>query len=144
MDITGNAFIDARVIHLFWGVQESAFSRQKREIGVYFHIVTISTKLICFPRKYKESSYEAECRVDQLIRQDCLEIHIALSHLNYHVRTLIQGYFAVIVSLSLLQSNVTWNKTQCALLIKEETEFLGGRCHRGPSLKRGVQYINQG
>lgn len=105
MEITGNAFIDARVIHLFLGVQEWAFSSQetlKREIGVYFHIVAISTKLICFPRKYKESLYEAECRVDQLIRQDCLEIHIALSYLNYHVRTLIQGYSAVIVSLSLL------------------------------------------
>ena len=137
MDITGNAFIDARVIHLFWGVQEWAFSRQKREIGVYFHIVTISTKLICFPRKYKESSYEAECRVDQQIRQDCLEIHIALSHLNYHVRTLIQGYIAVIVSLSLLQSNVKWNKTQCALLIKEETEFLGGQMSQGGFYKTG-------
>lgn len=137
MDITGNAFIDARVIHLFGGVQEWAFSRQKREIGVYFHIVAISTKLICFPRKYKESSYEAECRVDQLIRQDCLEIHIALSHLNYHVRTLIQGYIAVIVSLSLLQSNVKWNKTQCALLIKEETEFLGGQMSQGGFYKTG-------
>ena len=137
MDITGNAFIDARVIHLFWGVQEWAFSRQKREIGVYFHIVAISTKLICFPRKYKESSYEAECRVDQLIRQDCLEIHIALSHLNYHVRTLIQGYIAVVVSLSLLQSNVKWNKTQCALLIKEETEFLAGQMSQGGFYKTG-------
>ena len=126
MEITGNAFIDARVNRLFWGVQEWVFSRQetlKREIGVSFHIVAISTNLICFPRKYKESLYEAECRVDQLIRQDCLEIHIALSHLNYHVRTVIQGYSAVIVSLSLLQSNLTWHKMQCALLIKEETEF---------------------
>lgn len=137
MDITGNAFIDARVIHLFWGVQEWAFSRQKREIGVYFHIVAISTKLICFPRKYKESLYDAECRVDQLTRQDCLEIHIALSHLNYHVRTLIQGYIAVIVSLSLLQSNLTWNKTQCALLIKEETEFFGGQMSQGGFYKTG-------
>lgn len=140
MEITGNAFIDARLIHLFWGVQEWAFSRQetlKREIGVYFHIVAISTNLICFPRKYRESLYEAECRIDQLIRQDCLEIHIVLSHLNYHFRTLMQGYSAVIVSLSLLQSNLTWNKMQCALLIKEETEFFGEQMSQEGFYKTG-------
>ena len=55
---------------------------------------------MCFRRKYQESLKIAEYPLHQLIRLDCMEIHMALANpANIDVRILAQGYCVAIVSL---------------------------------------------
>ena len=70
---TVNDLINALGVYLILGVQARAFKRGRR-----FITVTISTKLICFRRKYQESLKTAEYPLLQLMHVGRLEIHIAL------------------------------------------------------------------
>ena len=70
---TVNDLINALDVYLILGVQARAFKRGRR-----FITVTISTKLICFRRKYQESLKTAEYPLHQLIHLGRLETHIRL------------------------------------------------------------------
>ena len=94
---TVNDLINALGVYLILGVQARAFKRGRR-----FITVTISTKLICFRRKYQESLKTAEYPLLQLMHLGRLEIHIALWNPSINVRILAHCYCVVIVSLSLL------------------------------------------
>ena len=67
-----------------------------------FITVTISTKLICFRRKYQESLKTAEYPLHQLMHLGRLEIHMALWNPSINVKIFAHCDCVVIVSLSLL------------------------------------------
>ena len=92
-----NDLINALGVYVILGVQARAFKRGRR-----FITVTISTKLMCFRRKYQESLKTAEYPLHQLIHLGRLEIHIRLWNPSINVRILAHCYCVVIVSLSLL------------------------------------------
>ena len=94
---TVNDLINALDVYLILGVQARAFKRGRR-----FITVTISTKLICFRRKYQESLKTAEYPLHQLIHLGRLETHIRLWNPSINVRILAHCDCVVIVSLSLL------------------------------------------
>ena len=94
---TVNDLINALGVYVILGVQARAFKRGRR-----FITVTISTKLICFRRKYQESLKTAEYPLLQLMHVGRLEIHIRLWNPSINVRILAHCDCVVIVSLSLL------------------------------------------